>query len=90
VDKDDLIYKTKSAKLKAIAEEIKKYHDKGQPVLVGSGSIANNEEIARYLEQFGLPYEILNAKNNSTKGRRALRSTALIMFKNTIGFSYKK
>ena len=64
VDKDDLIYKTKAAKLKAIAEEIKKYHEKGQPVLVGSGSIANNEEIARYLEQFDLPYEILNAKNN--------------------------
>jgi len=64
VDKDDLIYKTKAGKLKAIAEEIKKYHERGQPVLVGSGSIANNEEIARYLEQYGLPYEILNAKNN--------------------------
>ena len=64
VDKDDLIYKTKAAKLKAIAEEIKKYHDRGQPVLIGSGSIANNEEIARYLDQFGLPYELLNAKNN--------------------------
>ena len=64
VDKDDLIYKTKAGKLKAIAQEIQRYHEKGQPVLVGSGSIANNEEIARYLEQFGLPYEILNAKNN--------------------------
>ena len=64
IDKDDLIYKTKAGKLKAIAAEIKKYHEKGQPVLVGSGSIANNEEIAHYLEQFGLPYEILNAKNN--------------------------
>ncbi len=64
VDKDDLIYRSKAGKLKAIAEEIKKYHEKGQPVLVGSGSIANNEEIAKYLEQFGLPYEILNAKNN--------------------------
>ena len=64
VDKDDLIYKTKAEKLKAIAEEIKKYHEKGQPVLVGSDSIANNEEIARYLDQFKLPYEILNAKNN--------------------------
>ena len=64
VDKDDLIYKTKAGKLKAIANEIQKYHEKGQPVLVGSGSIANNEEIARYLDQFGLPYEILNAKNN--------------------------
>jgi len=64
VDKDDLIYKTKAGKLKAIAEEISKYHAKGQPVLVGSDSIANNEEIARYLDQYGLPYEILNAKNN--------------------------
>ena len=64
VDKDDLIYKTKAGKLKAIAEEVKRYHEKGQPVLVGSGSIANNEEIARYLDGFGLPYEILNAKNN--------------------------
>ena len=64
VDKDDLIYKTKAGKLKAIAEEVRKYHEKGQPVLVGSGSIANNEEIAKYLDQFGLPYEILNAKNN--------------------------
>ncbi len=64
VDKDDLIYKTKAAKLKAIAEEVKKYHEKGQPVLVGSGSIANNEEIAAYLDKFGLPYELLNAKNN--------------------------
>ena len=64
VDLDDLIFKTKAAKLKAIAEEVKKYHEKGQPVLVGSGSIANNEEIAHYLEEFGLPYEILNAKNN--------------------------
>jgi len=64
IDKDDLIFKTKAAKLKAIAEEVKKYHEQGQPVLVGSGSIANNEEIAHYLEEFGLPYEILNAKNN--------------------------
>ncbi|MBR3138409.1 preprotein translocase subunit SecA [Candidatus Saccharibacteria bacterium] len=64
VDKDDLIYRTKAGKLKAIADEIVKYHEKGQPVLVGSGSIANNEEIARYLEKYGLPYEILNAKNN--------------------------
>ena len=64
VDKDDLIYKTKAGKLKAIAKAIQEYHAKGQPVLVGSDSIANNEEIAKYLDQFNLPYEILNAKNN--------------------------
>ncbi len=64
VDKDDLIYKTKAGKLRAIAAEVKKYHERGQPVLVGSDSIANNEEIARYLDAEGIPYEILNAKNN--------------------------
>ena len=74
VDKDDLIYKTKAAKLKAIAEEIVKYHEKGQPVLVGSGSIANNEEIARYLDQYNLPYEILNAKNNEREAAIVARA----------------
>ena len=74
VDKDDLIYKTKAGKLKAIAEEIKKYHEKGQPVLVGSGSIANNEEIARYLDQYNLPYEILNAKNNEREAAIVARA----------------
>ena len=64
VDKDDLIFRTKAAKLKAIAAEVKKYHAKGQPVLVGSDSIANNESIAAYLEKEGIPFEILNAKNN--------------------------
>lgn len=64
VDKDDLIYRTEAAKLKAIAAEIKKYHDRGQPVLVGSASIAKNELIAKYLDKEGIKYELLNAKNN--------------------------
>ncbi len=64
VDKDDLIYRTEAAKLKAIAAEVKKYHERGQPVLIGSDSIANNERIAAYLEQEGIPFELLNAKNN--------------------------
>ena len=64
VDKDDLIYRTEAAKLKAVADEIKKYHDRGQPVLVGSASIVKNEMIAQYLSKEGIPFEILNAKNN--------------------------
>lgn len=64
VDKDDLIYRTEAGKLKAIAQEIKKYHDRGQPVLVGSASIAKNELIAKYLDSQGIKYELLNAKNN--------------------------
>ena len=64
VDKDDLIYRTEDGKLRAIVEEVKKYHEKGQPVLIGSASIVKNEKIAEYLDKAGLPYEILNAKNN--------------------------
>ena len=64
VDKDDLIYRTEAAKLKAVATEVKKYHEKGQPVLIGSDSIANNERIAAYLQKEGIPFELLNAKNN--------------------------
>ncbi len=64
VDKDDLIYKTEAGKLRAIAREVKKYHDKGQPVLIGSASIVKNELIAKYLDEAKIPYEILNAKNN--------------------------
>ncbi len=64
VDKDDLIYRTEDGKLRAIVEEVKKYHEKGQPVLIGSASIVKNEKIAGYLDKAGLPYEILNAKNN--------------------------
>ena len=63
-DHEDLIYKTEKGKLKAVAQAIKEYHDMGRPVLVGSGSIAKNELIAEYLDQEGIKYELLNAKNN--------------------------
>ena len=64
IDKDDLIYKTEDGKIRAIVREVKKYHEKGQPVLIGSASIAKNELIAKYLDEAKIPYEILNAKNN--------------------------
>lgn len=63
-DKPDLIYKTEKAKVKSIVEAIKHHHKKGRPVLVGSASIAKNELIASALDKAGVPYEILNAKNN--------------------------
>lgn len=64
IDKEDLIYKTEKAKLKAVADAIKEYHKQGRPVLVGSGSIVKNEMIANYLDKEGIQYELLNAKNN--------------------------
>lgn len=63
-DKPDLIFKTERAKILAVVEAIKEHHSAGRPVLVGSGSIEKNEVIATYLDQAGLPYELLNAKNN--------------------------
>ena len=63
-DKQDLIFKTEKAKLKAVAGAIAEYHAVGRPVLVGSASIAKNELIASYLDAEKIPYEILNAKNN--------------------------
>ena len=63
-DREDLIFRTEKAKLKAVAKAIKGHHEAGRPVLVGSASIAKNELIAAYLDKEGIPYEILNAKNN--------------------------
>lgn len=63
-DREDLIFRTEKAKLKAIADVIKEHHEAGRPVLVGSASIAKNELIAAHLDKEKVPYEILNAKNN--------------------------
>lgn len=63
-DREDLIFRSEKAKIKAIAEAIKEHHAEGRPVLVGSASIAKNEMIAAYLDKEKIPYEILNAKNN--------------------------
>lgn len=63
-DREDLIFRTEKAKLKAVADAIKEHHEAGRPVLVGSASISKNEMIAAYLDKEKVPYEILNAKNN--------------------------
>jgi preprotein translocase subunit SecA len=64
IDKEDLIFKTEKAKLKAVAAAIGEYHKAGRPVLIGSASIDKNELSASWLYSAGIPYELLNAKNN--------------------------
>ena len=64
VDRPDRIYKTEAGKFKAIAQEVKVLHQKGQPVLIGTVSIEKNEELSRLLKQANVPHQILNAKNN--------------------------
>jgi preprotein translocase subunit SecA len=67
-DYNDIIYKTKEAKYKAIAKEVKRLNEKGQPVLLGTTSIDNNEVIADYISKEGIKCEVLNAKNNEREG----------------------
>ena len=61
-DREDWVYKTKRAKLKAVIEKIHEYHDKGQPVLVGTASVESSETIARLLQREKIPHTVLNAK----------------------------
>ncbi|RTK94423.1 preprotein translocase subunit SecA [Candidatus Saccharibacteria bacterium] len=63
-DRSDRIYKTEAGKFKAIAQEVKVLHQKGQPVLIGTVSIEKNEELSRLLKKASVPHQILNAKNN--------------------------
>lgn len=68
-DSADVIYKTEAAKFKAIATEVKERHKKGQPVLIGTVSIAKNEMLADRLKEEGVPFEILNAKNHEREAQ---------------------
>lgn len=67
-DNPDLIYKNVQAKWKAIVQDVKEKYEKGQPVLVGTTSIAKNEMVSALLSQAGIPHETLNAKNNEREG----------------------
>lgn len=63
IDLPDRIYKTIHDKYTAVAKEVKKRHEKGQPVLIGTTSILQSEKLAKYLDQEHLDYELLNAKS---------------------------
>ncbi len=67
-DKDDLIFQTEKGKFAALAREVKELHQKGQPVLIGTVSIENNELLSNYLKREGVPHEMLNAKNHEREG----------------------
>ncbi len=62
IDQNDVIYKNENAKFRAIVEEIKESHKKGQPVLVGTISIEKSEKLSSILKREGIPHEVLNAK----------------------------
>ena len=62
IDHDDAVYKTKAEKYKAVVEEVKKAHAKGQPVLVGTIDIDISELVSKMLRREGIEHNVLNAK----------------------------
>ena len=67
-DYDDLIFQSAQGKYKALATHVKGIHESGQPVLIGTVSIEDNEVVSSYLTEAGVPHEVLNAKNHEREG----------------------
>ena len=63
-DQRDLIYRTEEAKFEAIVEDVAERHEKGQPVLIGTASVAKSEILSGSLKRAGVKHEVLNAKQH--------------------------
>ncbi len=63
-DEPDLIFKTEEAKFNAVVDDLVERQETGQPVLVGTASVAKSELLARLLEKRGIPHQVLNAKQH--------------------------
>ena len=64
VDMPDLIFKTKAAKYRAVVRDAVERHKKGQPLLIGTTSITQSEELSDMLKRSGVPHSVLNAKHH--------------------------
>lgn len=69
IDKSDLIYKSEKEKFEAVCLKIKEYHEKGQPVLVGTASIEKSEKLHKILVDKKIPHTVLNAKQHEKEGK---------------------
>ena len=69
VDYPDVIYKTKRAKYKAVGKAVAEIHAKGQPVLIGTTSITQSEELSTILKHLGIEHNVLNAKNHEREAQ---------------------
>lgn len=64
IDHPDLLYPTLASKFRAVVEDVKRRHAKGQPVLIGTVSVETSDLISKKLVEAGIPHEVLNAKNH--------------------------
>lgn len=87
-DDVDLIFASKTAKLKAILKEIKLRHEKKQPLLIGTPSVEASEELSKLLKNEGLQHFVLNAKNHASEAeivRRAGEKGSITIATNMAG-----
>jgi len=68
IDREDAIYKTEEAKFKAVAEQVKELTASGQPVLIGTVSVAKSERLSKILKGLGVEHTVLNAKHHQKEG----------------------
>ncbi len=68
-DQDDHVYRTTVEKFAAVAEEIKKANDKGQPILVGTTSIEKSEALSEMLKEAGVTHNVLNARQHEKEAQ---------------------
>ncbi len=65
VDYPDLLYPSMRAKYNAVVKLIQEFHAKGQPILIGTGSVESSELLSKILMAQNVPHNVLNAKNNA-------------------------
>jgi preprotein translocase subunit SecA len=88
LDQPDLIYKSEDFKFEAVVDDLAERYETGQPVLVGTISVAKSEKLSRMLEKRGIPHEVLNAKQHTREAEivtQAGRLSAVTVATNMAG-----
>jgi preprotein translocase subunit SecA len=77
MDQPDLVYKSEDAKFDAVVDDLVERFETGQPVLVGTASVAKSEQLSRLLERRGIPHEVLNAKQHAREAEIVVQAGRL-------------
>src|SRR5271166_2250913 len=88
LENTDIVYRTEEEKFRNAAKEIKQFHDRGQPVLVGTISVEKSEKLSSILKKMGVKHEVLNAKNHEREAfiiAQAGRKAAVTVSTNMAG-----
>ncbi|HMK64016.1 MAG TPA: preprotein translocase subunit SecA, partial [Acidimicrobiales bacterium] len=76
-DHPDLVYKSEDAKFAAVVDDLAERYESGQPVLVGTASVAKSEHLSRLLERRGIPHQVLNAKQHAREAEVVVQAGRL-------------